>query len=85
MRFMVYRFFWVALTATLLLGAGGGSGRAQSDEVRQACTGDAMQFCSAVIPDVPKITVCMKRNYRRLSMECRHAMARTPALSPHSP
>ena len=35
-----------------------------------------MQLCSDFIPDVPKITVCMKRNYRRLSLECRQAMAR---------
>jgi hypothetical protein len=72
---ILYLAGWLALPAGLLLIAAG-SARAQSDEVRQACSGDAMQLCSDFIPDVPKITVCMKRNYRRLSLECRQAMAR---------
>jgi hypothetical protein len=72
---ILYLAGWLALPAGLLL-VGVGSADAQSDEVRQACSGDAMQLCSDFIPDVPKITVCMKRNYRRLSLECRQAMAR---------
>jgi hypothetical protein len=72
---ILYLAGWLALPTGLLLVAAG-SARAQSDEVRQACSGDAMQLCSDFIPDVPKITVCMKRNYRRLSLECRQAMAR---------
>jgi hypothetical protein len=72
---ILYLACWLALPAGLLL-VGVGSAGAQSDEVRQACSGDAMQLCSDFVPDVPKITVCMKRNYRRLSLECRQAMAR---------
>ena len=79
---IVSLIFWVALPASLLLG-GIEIVSAQSDDVRQACTGDAMQFCSAFIPDVPKITVCMKRNYRRLSVECRQAMARQHRVYRH--
>jgi hypothetical protein len=71
---ILYVACWLALPAGLLL-VGVGSASAQSDEVRQACSGDAMQLCSDFIPDVPKITVCMRRNYRRLSLECRQAMA----------
>jgi hypothetical protein len=72
---IMYFICSLALPAGLLL-AGANSAGAQSDDVRQACSGDAMQICSDFIPDVPKITVCMKRNYRRLSLECRQAMAR---------
>ena len=72
---ILYLAGWLALPAGLLL-AGAGSASAQSDEVRQACTGDAMRLCSDFVPDVPKITICMKRNYRALSLECRQAMAR---------
>jgi len=66
---------WLALPAGLLI-VGAGSAGAQSDDARQACTGDAMRLCSDFVPDVPKITLCMKRNYRALSLECRQAMAR---------
>jgi hypothetical protein len=72
---IMYLACWLALPAGLLL-AGAERAGAQSDEVRQACTDDAMRLCSDFVPDVPKITICMKRNYRRLSSECRLAMAR---------
>jgi hypothetical protein len=75
---IMYLVCWLALPAGVLM-IGMGSAGAQSDDVRQACSGDAMQLCSDFIPDVPKITVCMKRNYRRLSLECRQAMARQHA------
>jgi hypothetical protein len=45
-----------------------------SDAVRQACTPDAMRLCSDVIPDVPKVTACMKAKSRQLSQACRVAM-----------
>jgi len=45
------------------------------DAVRQACTPDAMRLCSDFIPDVAKITVCMKQKHRELSKECTTAMA----------
>jgi hypothetical protein len=64
-----------ALPAGLLL-LGLHSASAQgTPEARQACTPDAMRLCSDFIPDVPKITKCMMRNYRNLSRECRVAMA----------
>ena len=71
---------WPALPVGLLLiGIGvagvGGAAAQGSDESRQACTGDAMRVCSDFIPDVPKITACMKRKRAQLSAECRLAMA----------
>jgi hypothetical protein len=75
---IMYLACWLVLPIGLLLAGAGGAG-AQSDEVRQACTDDAMRLCSDFVPDVPKITICMKRNYRALSLECRQAMARQHA------
>jgi len=40
-------------------------------EQRRACEADAMKFCKDVVPDVPKITACMKRNLAKLSPPCR--------------
>jgi hypothetical protein len=47
------------------------AGRAYTDEEQQACTGDAFRLCSAEIPDVERVTVCMVRNKSRLSPACR--------------
>jgi hypothetical protein len=45
-----------------------------SPEVQQACTPDAMRLCSEFIPDVPKITACMKAKHAQVSETCRIAM-----------
>jgi hypothetical protein len=55
-------------------GAAAQGGAQASDAVRQACTPDAMRLCSDVIPDVPKVTACMKRKSAQLSDACRVAM-----------
>lgn len=79
---IMYLACWLVLPAGLLAVAPS-SADAQDADVRQACTGDAMRVCSDFIPDVPKITVCMKRNYRRLSSGCRQAMARQHRIYHH--
>jgi hypothetical protein len=48
---------------------------AQTVDVRQACTPDAMRLCSEFIPDEAKITVCMHKKYSQIGAECRAAMA----------
>lgn len=53
-----------------------------SDAARQACTPDAMRLCSDVIPDVAKVTACMKAKYSQLSQPCRVAM-REPSGKGH--
>ena len=45
-----------------------------SDAARQACTPDAMRLCSDVIPDVARVTACMKAKSSQLSQACRVAM-----------
>jgi hypothetical protein len=44
-------------------------------EQQQACTPDVMRLCNAFIPDVAKITACMRRNSRSISPGCRAALA----------
>ena len=45
-----------------------------SADVQQACTPDAMRLCSEFIPDVAKITACMKAKHAQLSAACITAM-----------
>jgi hypothetical protein len=40
-------------------------------EEQQACSNDAFRLCSAEIPDVDRVTVCMVRNKSQLSPGCR--------------
>jgi hypothetical protein len=51
----------VALLALLFCRLDGASAQG-SDAARQACTPDAMRLCSDVIPDVARVTACMKRS-----------------------
>ena len=46
-------------------------GHAYTAEEQQACSGDAFRLCSAEIPDVDRVTVCMVRNKSQLSPGCR--------------
>jgi hypothetical protein len=74
------RVVHLACTVSFLAGIlfcltdGAGAQGGASEAVRQACTPDAMRLCSDVIPDVPKVTACMKRNSAQLSQACRVAM-----------
>jgi hypothetical protein len=45
-----------------------------SAEAQQMCTGDAFRLCSADIPSIPAVTVCMKKNRANLSTGCRAVM-----------
>jgi hypothetical protein len=54
-----------------------------SEAARQACTPDAMRLCSDVIPDVARVTACMKAKSSQLSQACRVAMRGTPSHARH--
>lgn len=66
--------------ASTLGGMGGGSGAQStasgqvSQSARQACTPDALRLCSDYIPDVGRITACMRAKSAQLSTPCRAAM-----------
>jgi hypothetical protein len=65
----------LALPAGALLIGGSQSAVAQTVDVRQACTPDALRLCSEFVPDEAKITACMHRKYAQIGAECRSAMA----------
>ena len=62
------------LVGVYAMGTTGANAQA-SQATRDACTGDAMQFCSEFVPDVQKITKCMVAKRRMLSKACQVAMA----------
>jgi hypothetical protein len=59
---------WVTALALLLYTA---SAVAQgTDQQREACTPDAFRLCGAYIPDVDRITACLRGNGPQLSRPC---------------
>ena len=66
----------LALLAGLSLYGLGRANAEVSAEVQQACTPDAMRLCSEFIPDVAKITACMKAKHAQLSADLHHRDAR---------
>jgi hypothetical protein len=52
-----------------------------SPEAQQMCTGDAFRLCSAEIPNIPKVTACMRRQRASLSAGCRQVMDRDDATA----
>jgi hypothetical protein len=72
----IFRFVCVLTVLAGLSIYHAGSAVAQgSDAERQACTPDAMRLCGDAIPDVARVTACMKAKSSQLSPECRAAMA----------
>jgi hypothetical protein len=71
---IIYFTCTVILLSAALLSPPDGAVAEVSDAVRQACTPDAMRLCSDVIPDVAKVTACMKAKSRQISEPCRLAM-----------
>jgi len=69
---------WLALLAGALLyqldWANAQANVPANSDAQQACTPDAMRLCSDVIPDVVKVTACMKAKSSQLSPACRLAM-----------
>ena len=47
-----------------------------SSEAQQMCTGDAMRLCSSEIPNVSRITACMRKQRANLSAGCRTVLER---------
>ena len=62
----------IAVLATVLVTSSAGFAQG-TPEQRSACMGDAFKFCSSEIPNIPKITSCMKANYSKLSPGCKAA------------
>jgi hypothetical protein len=59
------------LAAGLSIAALPAASQGYTPEQQQACSDDAFRLCSAEIPDVDRVTVCMVRNKSQLSPGCR--------------
>jgi hypothetical protein len=57
------------------------SSLAFSAEAQQMCTGDAFRLCSSEIPNIAKITACMRKQRASLSVGCRQVMDRDDAAA----
>jgi len=47
----------------------------ETREQRQACIGDAFQFCTSAIPSHDRVFACLADNRRRISPACRMVIA----------
>ena len=63
--------FGLLLATALPVSMWATAGQAYTPEEQQACSDDAFRLCSAEIPDVDRVTVCMIRNKSQLSPGCR--------------
>jgi hypothetical protein len=63
--------FCLMLAAALSVSISPAASQGYTPEQQQACSGDAFRLCSAEIPDVDRITVCMIRNKSQLTPGCR--------------
>jgi hypothetical protein len=70
----------IALAASMS-GLSTSSSFAFSAEAQQMCTGDAFRLCSSEIPDIAKITTCMRRQRASLSVGCRQVMDKDDAAA----
>jgi hypothetical protein len=71
----------VPVFALAMLAAPAQSAFAFSLEAQLRCSGDATRLCSSQIPDVEKITACMKQQRELLSAGCRAVMERDEAAA----
>ena len=61
----------IAVVATLL--ASSSAFAEPTAEQRAACMGDAFRYCSAEIPNVARITSCIRANFSKLTPACKTA------------
>jgi len=69
---------WLAMS--LMIGASFSAtpSQAYTEDQQQLCTGDAFRLCSAVIPDVDRVTACMIQKRAQLSPGCAQFFRATP-------
>jgi hypothetical protein len=61
----------VAVAALTSFATQGWAAGPSDAEKRAACTGDVMQFCSSMIPDMGRIEGCLRAHRAQLSSSCR--------------
>ena len=66
----VLSFAPAAVVAGLLITCAPAAAQGTAEQ-RSSCMDDAFRFCSADIPDVPKIEACLEHKQSQLSPACR--------------
>ena len=66
----------LALLAVMMLTLPSGAAMAQSQSDREACEGDVFELCADKVPDEDRIAACLRRQWSKVSKECRGVMAR---------
>ena len=61
----------IILSSCILFGGSLAVQAAGTPQERRDCRDDAFRLCQSVIPDVPRVTACMKQNVELLSSACR--------------
>lgn len=62
--------------AALLLALPSIAATAQSQTDQEACEGDVFELCADKVPDENEIAACLRRQWSKVSKECRGVMAR---------
>ena len=52
-----------------------GEANSQMQQEQQACQSDVYALCGEAIPDVERITACLRLHWKDVSQECRAVMA----------
>ena len=65
----------IAIVATVLTSASAGFAEG-TPEQRSACMSDAFKYCSSEIPNVSRITACMRTKFSKLSPACKAAFVK---------
>jgi hypothetical protein len=60
------------LVATLMASSSASFAEGTAEQ-RSACMGDAFRYCSSEIPNVSRITSCMRANFSKLTPACKTA------------
>jgi hypothetical protein len=63
--------FAMMVSVALALIASSTAGRAFTAEQQRLCTGDAFRLCGSEIPNLERITLCMRQRIAELSQGCR--------------
>jgi hypothetical protein len=81
----------IALGVALAIGGIVAQGAASAEEYRgtmeqqMACTPDVWRLCSDQIPDVSRITACLRQNTPQLSSGCRAVFQSNNQMPPQQP
>ena len=79
LRTSALKFGFALVLAVSAQAATTSSSFAFSSEAQQMCTGDAFRLCGSEIPNISKITACMRAKRANLSVGCRAVMDKNDA------